>query len=94
MQTDKTFECETCGKIDIAYMNGYLIGDRMLEDVNIECKIVEGKISFSFQEWQKAYTDKLNNKYWMDLAEKKFSKVDWLMCPKCNEDVENSFYEE
>jgi hypothetical protein len=86
--------CDSCGLLEYALVDGYGFGDRVLEGVYFEVRVVKGKISVSTCEAHKDYMGGLNEKKWMKEAKSFVKETDVLECPKCHEDIENPFLEE
>lgn len=88
----KKFHCDDCGEIDCALLDGYQVGDRLLEGVMFE--IVPNKESFDVRVKKEAahYFKSLNQKKWLKAAREFLPEEDILSCPECGADVENLFY--
>lgn len=94
------FDCEKCGKIDIAYIDGYGVGGRTLEgslfgvkkNDDGTCKIVSyldvDSKEIDISKWNEdPYFKTLNKEYWVKALEDYASTYDMFECPKCGSDV-------
>ena len=85
------FDCEKCGKIDEALLNGYLFGDRTLEGVMFKVRKNDDgtcKVEPANGSWDKdSYLRELNKEYWMKLAKEFAEQNDIFECPKCKNEV-------
>jgi hypothetical protein len=85
------FDCETCGKIDEAYFDGYSVGDRILEGVMfVARKSDDGSctVSLAGGTWEKdPYLAQLDKTYWMPMLEEYAGQNDVFECPACGGDV-------
>ena len=80
--------CDTCGDIPMAYLNGYAVGDTLLEGVRFEIRIVEGKMSATTHPDDKDYMGDLNEKKWLKEAARFAANSDGdLECPTCRTEV-------
>ncbi len=93
------FTCEDCGEIDYAIIDGYQVGDRVLEDVKfVFCKLKNGDVVLAENciltngqqhKWEEdSYLKTLNKKYWLEQIAKYGSPdVDMyeFECPKCGD---------
>ena len=58
------------GPVDKVYLDGYSVGDRLLEGVLFECVIVNGKITVTgVAEHCRAYFEQLNTSKWLAAAQ-------------------------
>lgn len=81
------FDCEKCGKIEMALLDGYLVGDRLLEGVMFECRQNDdGTFVIQVEESSKPYFSNLNEKKWLEEVCKKAQKYDVFTCPTCGGD--------
>lgn len=81
------FDCEKCGKIDVAELDGYAFSERIFEGVIFivrknddgTCEVSpKDKNDVKGYEW---------NGYWKEIAETFASKYDVFTCPACGGDV-------
>ena len=76
------FENESGDQFDTALMDGYSVGDRLLEDVMFVCKIEDGKLNvIGVDEDSKPYFSELNEKLWMERAQKYAQDYDMFVVP-------------
>jgi|SaaInlV_100m_DNA_2_1039680.scaffolds.fasta_scaffold26447_2 hypothetical protein len=84
------FDCEKCGKIDEALLNGYGVGDRILEGVMFKVKKADdGTYSVeSVSDWKTdPYLRGLNESHWMGAVKDEVEDMDIFQCPHCKGDV-------
>ena len=83
------FDCEKCGKIDNAIMDGYSFGDRLLEGVKfLVTKNDNGKCMVEpYHPDDKSYLKTLNYNMWMKMAKESAETNDIFECPHCGSDV-------
>lgn len=55
---------------NVAYMNGYSFGDRMLEGIAFKVEIVNGDLVVNFAEPNGIYEQTLDQKYWLEQAQR------------------------
>ena len=88
-----TFKCEGCGQEhEYALLDGYYVGDRLLEGVMFEVRIADdGTFSVAPRAGMEAYLIGLNMPHWIKLMTEYAKKRDLFTCPtpKCREDIEN-----
>ena len=90
--------CEDCGELDYILLNGYTIGDRVLEDVMFVFVLKKGNIVLAdkcvlydnkFTTWkQDSYLKTLNDKYWLKQIKSAGSpkpELELFECPKCHD---------
>ena len=84
------FDCEHCGKVDHALLDGYDFGDRLLEGVMFEVRVADdGTISIQVQEKHRSYFSQLNEQMWLEAAKERAEEIlsdpgDGFYCPKCH----------
>jgi hypothetical protein len=83
----KVMNCEQHGDIPMAYLDGYAIGDTLLEDVRFEITIVKDKVKATTHPDDKFYMADLNEKKWLKEAAKMADGYDNLQCPTCKGEV-------
>lgn len=84
------FKCDNCGDIDEAIIDGYEIGDKILEGVKFKVrKNDDGSCNVeSVDDWDSdPYLIGLNKEYWIDLISKYCENQDIFFCPHCHNDV-------
>jgi len=86
----KTFKCDKCGEIDHVTVDGYAVGDRVLEGVMFEIRFAKGakKYKATVEDEAREYFSELNQKMWLKRMEKYAGETDTASCPKCGEDVD------
>lgn len=75
--------CETCGDIPEALMDGYAFGDTILEGIMFKVSIVRGKVKAVFAEPEDCYVKGLNTRKWEKEAREFADNCDDLECPTC-----------
>jgi hypothetical protein len=86
-------KCDVCGDIESAKVNGYNFGDRILEGVLFEVKVVGKKLKTTEVEPSaKDYFKDLNEKKWLKEANDYLRNIldsgradDELVCSKCGD---------
>ena len=84
------FDCENCGKIDEALMDGYAFGDGTLEGVKFRVKKSdEGTYEITpVDNWESdPYLVGLNKDHWLQIAKEYAEDNDIFECPTCHQDV-------
>lgn len=82
------FNCPNCGKIDHILIDGYEVGDRLLEDVKFRVSEKNGKTHAELAfERDRAYFDDLNTAKWLKAVEEYAEELDVVGCPNCNEEI-------
>ena len=82
------FQCDNCGEIKIALVDGYAFGDTLLEGVMFEIsKDDDGMYHAKVADEYKDYMADLNEAKWLNEAMKYVSETDVLTCPRCGMDV-------
>ncbi len=90
--------CEDCGELDYILLDGYTIGDRVLEGVMFVFILKKGNVVLAdkcvfydnkFTTWkQDSYLRTLNDKYWLKQIKSVSSpdpEIDLFQCPICND---------
>jgi hypothetical protein len=62
--------CEQCGDLEMAYLDGYAIGDTLLEGVEFEIRIKKGKVTALTALGCHDYMSDLNEKKWLKFWKK------------------------
>ena len=86
-----TFKCEGCGQEhEKALLDGYYVGDRLLEGVMFEVRI-EDDGTFSATPCDAREMHGLDTAMWLKRAADYATKRDVFTCPnrKCRDDIEN-----
>ncbi len=80
-----TFKCETCGEVDMILVDGYAVGDRLLEGVMFKVTHDdEGEVVVNVTEESAHYFNGLNEKKW--LKEMKDYVDDGMdVCAECSQ---------
>ena len=82
------FDCEKCGKIDFALMDGYPFGDRLLEGVMFIVILDDDhKASVKIAPDYADYFSQFNEAHWYPIAKRYAEKNDIFTCPTCGQDV-------
>ena len=85
------FYCEECKKkLDMVYVDGYEVGDRLLEDVIFEVENVDGKpVVLGVEDDSVPYFHLLNKKLWLKRCQEYCQELDTAArCPVCGWDVD------
>ena len=86
--TEKTFNCEKCGDIPMALLDGYHFGDRILEGVMFEITITDNNtITAKAQKESADYMATLNESKWNNAAVECAKSYDVFVCPTCGGEV-------
>jgi hypothetical protein len=81
--------CDRCGLIDHVLLDGYAVGDRLLEGVLFEIrKQSNGTFVATTQAKDQTYMSGLNEKRWLKAMAKYAAEADQATCPKCSGDVD------
>jgi hypothetical protein len=83
----KVITCEDCGEIEMAYLDGYHVADRLLEGVCFEIRIEHGKIKATTAEEDQDYMSNLNEKKFLKVAAQYAEGDECLECPKCGDEA-------
>lgn len=83
----KKLKCDNCGEIDYVLVDGYDFGDRLLEGVMFEIRIVKGKYKAQVKKDCASYFDDLNTKKWLSECEFYAEELDVATCPKCDGEI-------
>lgn len=79
--------CDACGALEFVLLDGYAVGDRLLEGVMFEIrKTPEGYIATT-QQKSKSYMKNLNERRWLRVMAEHAAETDVATCPKCDADV-------
>lgn len=79
--------CPECGNIRMAYLDGYAVGDVLLEGVRFEVAISDGQIKVRTHPDDADYMSDLNEKKWIAEARKVADGYDNFECPVCGSEV-------
>jgi hypothetical protein len=86
----KKINCSECGDLEFALIDGYAFGERLLEGVLFEIRIVNGAIESRYHEPDDAkalFKTKAEAGKWRKEAEAFVGEMeDSLECPKCHLD--------
>lgn len=81
--------CEGCGVLDHVTVDGYSVGDRMLEGVTFEVRWTPaGRLIVNVAQKDEEYFRRLSRVKWLKAVKDFVKDTDTATCPKCNEDVE------
>ena len=85
----KELKCDNCGVIPYVLINGYLVAERLLEDVIFEVSIDPRKKYYQakVRDDQKEYFSNFNEEKWLKVIEDYAEDLDIAQCPKCKDDV-------
>lgn len=87
------FKCPGCGEThDYALLDGYHVGDRLLEGVMFEIRIADdGTFTATPAGGDMAWLSGLDAPMWIGRAAETAAKWDLFTCPdpKCRDDIEN-----
>ena len=83
------FVCDKCGEIDHVIMDGYLIGDRILEGVKFDVRKTDGKFEAKVQRSALPYLKRnhMDVEKWEEEMAAFCQDYDIAECPKCGWDV-------
>jgi len=84
------FKCPHCGDVDHLLIDGYGVGDRLLEGVQFEIRLVDGEVVVKVEEKAKRYFSQLNEGMWLKTVKELVEEEGYASCPKCRDDVELS----
>jgi hypothetical protein len=87
-------KCQKCGEIEYGLLDGYLVGNTLLEGVMFEIKNTNGKPDVKVKDDSKEYFEELNSKRWLNAVKDSLKDMEFLTCPECKSDIENPFYKE
>jgi hypothetical protein len=84
------FQCDKCGSVNKAKLDGYLFGDRLLEGVMFEITIdANGKMSADTPDpHDKEYMDDLNVAKWNRAAVETAEDYDIFECSSCGNECD------
>ena len=87
MKPARVFRCVDCGELDSVLINGYTIGDRLLEDVFFVGTVEKNKVAVVIQPECATYFATLNQKKWLAEVRRYANRpmADDFICPKCEE---------
>ena len=81
---NKRLNCYDCGDIPMAYLDGYRVGETLLEGVRFEITVSpRGRVTATTSAEDREYVSKLNQKKWLKEAALMADGCDNLECPKC-----------
>ena len=92
------FHCEDCGDLDHALMDGYLVGERLIEGIKFELRIwPDGADGWFFvattPKAHRDYMKTLNESLWTARVATRARTHDLFTCPKCGYDIPNPLLE-
>ena len=80
-------KCDSCGVVDHAILDGYAVGDRLLEGVKFMVTILNDKVIANVHPEDADYFKRLNQKKWLKEVRKFAAETDVVACPKCGDDM-------
>lgn len=86
----KTFKCDACGDIDHVVVDGYGVGDRLLEGVEFEIRWNAEGTGYTAKvkpEYARYFSD-LNEARWLARIAESTEHDDTAACGKCGRDVD------
>lgn len=83
------FKCDVCGEVDYGVLDGYAVGDRLLEGVLFDIHINGQKPTAAVQHRFASYFDDLNKEKWLKAMEEHAEEQDIFQCPECGGDMGN-----
>lgn len=81
------FKCSKCGDLKKALVDGYRIGDTLLEDVYFEVTIEKNQLHVEVEKSARGYFKQFNEKLWYDKC-KEEARNDCAECPYCHKEVQ------
>lgn len=81
--------CEKCGDLEFAYIDGYDVAERLLEGVMFEIRFVGKKANVKVREYDKDYFEQFNEPKWLQAIKELAEEEDNLICPKCQDHIGN-----
>ena len=84
----KSFSCDNCGPLEYALLDGYPVGDRLLEGVMFQVRLAESGVQVEVDPSGAKYFQNLNKKKWLTAVREYAAEADILTCPKCQEDID------
>lgn len=89
LKMDTKLKCDGCGIVDHAIIDGYAVGDRLLEGVKFILTILSDKVVANVHPDDADYFKSLNQKKWLkevrEFAEDE--NLDVVTCPMCGDDM-------
>lgn len=83
------FQCLACEPQEYVLVDGYNVGDRLLEEVMFQVRVAaDKKFTVVIDPTSASYFEKLNKEMWLQKVQKFVEKRDWAECPNCGEDVD------
>lgn len=79
--------CDTCGELEYVLLDGYDVGDRLLEGVLFEIRKKGKGYTATTQAKNEKYMKNLNEKKWLREMVRYAAETDTATCPKCRGDV-------
>lgn len=82
------FECDSCGPIEFVLVDGYDVGDRILEGVKFELRRDESHFKARVVSESCAYMARMGGEEkWLKEVEAYAHEMDVAQCPHCNSEV-------
>lgn len=85
---DRQLACDDCGPLEYALLDGYTVGDRLLEGVKFQIR-PKGSDGWEarFHDPRSEYVQTLKHTHWKKAAEEFAAETDVLECPRCGYDI-------
>ena len=84
------YKCDVCGEVDYAILDGYSVGDRILDGVKFEIRFQGDKpVATAVTKDCVHYFEQLNQKKWFTAASACAEEWDVFECPLCGADMGN-----
>jgi len=80
------FICSRCGEINKAVIDGYGIGDRLLEGVWFDIIIQDNQLIVTVDIESKEYFDQFNKELWYKKVKEEVHNG-YAECPNCHEEI-------
>ena len=86
--------CDNCGELDYVTLDGYNIGEKLLEGVKFKVWIKNGAYRAWFLDPDDEYLDQINKEYWIARCIDILPDMEEAICPLCGSSVGMPFFEE
>lgn len=83
----KVLDDDTYQKVDVAYIDGYDVGDRILDGVMFEVRVINDKFVVKVSPSHEWYFQKLNAEYWYPRLVEYCHTLDLFYADPCGGDV-------
>jgi hypothetical protein len=88
----KKFYCDECQEVSVAIVDGYTVGERLLEGVMFRVSIVDNELVVQLADPKdEPYFEKLNKDHWFKEVKEfvQYSAPDDLECAECEQHCVN-----